>query len=127
MMRSKSGHGRRTLLMSTIVLAATAGAQAASAAAISWEKRGAFEACLDNRSNDWVNAKAELVINEDPAAGDLDDMDVALWVVTAVQGCEQQAGAGSPTSENVFSRYMAHWRDHIHSIAQAVRQRVRAD
>lgn len=127
MMRSKPGHGRCVLLTFAIVLTATAGAQAVSAAAISWEKRGAFEACLDDRSNEWVNAKAALVINEDPSAGDLDDMDVALWVVSALLGCEQQAGSGSPTSENRFSRYMAHWRDHIHSVAQTVRQRVRAD
>jgi hypothetical protein len=54
-------------------------------------------------------------------------MDVALWAVTALQGCEQQAGHGNQTSENRFSRHMAHWREHIYSIAQTVRQRVGAD
>ncbi len=96
MMRNKPGHGRGVLLTCAIVLAATLELQAANAANISWERRGAFEVCLDDRSNDWVNAKATLVINEDPAAGDFDDMDVALWAVTALQGCEQQAGHGNP-------------------------------
>jgi len=115
------------LLLSAIVLAATAGVQVASAATISWEKRGAFEACLDGRLNDWVNAKAALVINEDPAAGDIDDMDVAIWAVDALQGCERQTGQTNLMSEGKFSLHMAHWRDHIYSVAQVVRQRVRAD
>ena len=73
------------------------------------------------------NAKAALIVNDDPAAGDLDDMDVALWAVAALQGCERQTGHGNQTSEHQFSRHMAHWREHIHSVAQIVRQRVRAD
>lgn len=125
MMRSKPMFGRYIYLVCAIVVAA--GAPPASAAAISWEKRGVFETCLEHRLNDWVNTKAALVINEDPAAGDLDDMDVALWAVTALEGCETQAGHGNQTSEHRFARHMAHWRDHIHSVAQVVRQRVRAD
>lgn len=126
MMRSKPGHGQIIVLMSAMA-AAAAGVQTASAAGIGWEMRGAFETCLESRVHDWVNAKAELVINEDPAAGDLDDMDVAMWAVSALEGCEAQAGHGNQTSEKRFSRHMAHWREHIHSIAQTVRQRVRAD
>jgi hypothetical protein len=30
-------------------------------------------------------------------------------------------------SEGKFSLHMAHWRDHIHNVAQVVRQRVQAD
>jgi Tfp pilus assembly protein PilV len=126
MLRNKPRFGRRVLLMSVIVLAA-AGTQAADAANVNWERHGAFEACLENQLNDWINAKATLVINEDPAAGDFDDMDVALWAVTALQSCEAQTGHGNQTSEHRFSRHMAHWREHIHSVAQTVRQRVRAD
>ena len=128
MMRRKPGHGRRVLLMSTIVvLVGMAGTQVAQASNISWERRGNFEACLDDRLQAWINAKAALVINEDPAAGDLDDMDVALWAVEALQGCEAQTGHGNQTSENRFARHMAHWREHINGLAQIVRQRVRAD
>jgi len=126
MMRSKPGRGQYTFLLSAALLV-TCGTQAVSAASISWERHGAFEACLENQLNDWVNAKAELVLNEDPAAGDLDDMDVALWAVSVLEACEAKAGHGNQTSEHRFSRHMAHWREHIHSVAQTVRQRVRAD
>jgi hypothetical protein len=126
MMRNKSGHGRSIFLAGAIVLAA-AGSQSANAANIDWERRGAFEACLDDRRNDWVNAKAALIVNEDPAAGDIDDMDVAIWAVDALQGCERKTGQTNLMSEGKFSLHMAHWRDHIHNVAQVVRQRVRAD
>src|SRR5262245_55635329 len=124
MKRSRPGHGR---FFAFVVAIAVIGSQDAGAAGIGWESRGAFETCLESRLNDWVRAKAELVVNEDPAAGEVDDMDVALWAATALEGCESQAGHGNQTSENQFSRHMAHWREHIHSIAQTVRQRVRAD
>jgi hypothetical protein len=114
------------LLMSVILLTA-AGTHTARAAGIGWDRPGAFEACLENQLNDWINAKATLLINEDPAAGDLDDMDVALWAVTALQGCEAQSGHGNQSSEHKFSRHMAHWREHIHTVAQIVRRRVGAD
>lgn len=126
MTRNKPGHGRRIFLVGAIVLAA-GGLQSANAANIDWERRGAYEACLDDRMHDWVNSKATLVINEDPAAGDIDDMDVAIWAVDALQGCEKQTGQANLMSEGKFSLHMAHWRDHIHSVAQVVRQRVRAD
>lgn len=126
MTRNKPGHGRRIFLVGAIVLAA-GWLQSANAANIDWERRGAYEACLDDRMHDWVNAKATLVINEDPAAGDIDDMDVAIWAVDALQGCEKQTGQANLMSEGKFSLHMAHWRDHIHSVAQVVRQRVRAD
>jgi hypothetical protein len=68
MLRNKPRFGRCMLLMSAIVFTTT-GTDAAPAASIGWERHGAFEACLENQLNDWVNAKATLVINEDPAAG----------------------------------------------------------
>jgi hypothetical protein len=116
-------------MRAALTLAAIAGAAAAAqAAGITWgERHGQFESCLEDRANAWVNAKAELIINDDPAAGDVDDMDVALWAVTALQTCEQQTGQRSQTSEGRFSQHMAHWREHIYGVAQAVRQRVRAD
>lgn len=126
MLRIRPMFGRCVLLMSAFALA-TAGTQAARAASIGWERHGAFEACLENQLNDWINAKATLVINEDPAAGDLDDIDVAMWAVTVLQGCETQAGHGNQSSEHRFSRHMAHWREHIHTVAQVVRQRVGSD
>jgi hypothetical protein len=128
MMRSKPPNGQRALLTSAaVLLLAVAGAQVATAAGIAWEKRGAFEACLDDRMNAWVVANAESILNEDPAIGDLGDMDVALWAVTVLEGCETQAGRGNQTSEARFSRYMAHWREHIYAAARTIRQKLTSD
>ena len=123
MMRSKPGHGRCVLLTCAIVMAATPELRGERSGNLLGETRRIRGVSRD-RANDWMDAKAELVVNKDPAAGDLDDMDVALWAVAALQGCEQQAGHGNQTSENQFSRHMAHWREHIHGVAQTVRQRV---
>jgi hypothetical protein len=75
----------------------------------------------------WINAQAERLANEDPAAGDLDDPDVALWAASAIATCEGQAGRGNANSEVRFVRHMAHWREHIDAVAQDIRQRGRAD
>jgi hypothetical protein len=125
MMRSKLVHGLGALLVGAIAwVAAVPPAQAVN---IAWDKNGAFESCLERQASDWINAKAALVANDDPAAGDFDDMDVALWTAAALERCEIQSGRGSQTSEFRFTRYMAHWREHIHTVAQTVRDRVRAD
>ena len=129
MMRFVKGHTcARRVCVAVLAIAAIAGVSlAARADMINWERTGQFESCLDQQVNSWINSKAELVINEDPSASDLDDIDVALWAVTALQGCEQQAGRGNQTSEHRFSRHMAHWREHIHTVAQAVRRRGGSD
>jgi hypothetical protein len=75
----------------------------------------------------WINAQAERLANEDPAAGDLDDPDVALWAAGAIATCEGQVGRGNANSEVRFVRHMAHWREHIDAVAQDIRQRGRAD
>ena len=107
--------------------AAATEAEPKNAWTIRWEQRGSFETCLEQRAAAWTFAKAQLVVNEDPSASDLDDMDVALWAVGALERCEAQAGHGNQTSEHAFSRHMAHWRQHIDAVVQTVRQRVKAD
>ena len=109
------------------VLSAAAGAGPKNAWTIRWEQRGSFETCLEQRAAAWTFAKAQLVVNEDPSASELDDMDVALWAVRALERCETQAGHGNQTSEHAFSRHMAHWREHIDAVVRTVRQRVKAD
>jgi len=125
-MRIRPLHQSSSAAMCAILLA-TAGAQAAEMSTIRWEMRGAFEACLESRLNGWVFAKAELVVNEDTAAAEIDDMDVAIWAVGALQDCETEAGQGNQTSEQRFSSHMAHWREHIHNVAQSVRRRAGTD
>ena len=125
MLREKCGHTRALWIAAAMSVATVAGVSLAEAASITWGDRpGAFERCLEARVETWVNARAALVVNEDPSASEVDDLDVALWAVTALQGCEQQAGHGNQTSEGSFSRHMAHWREHIHSVAQSVRRRA---
>jgi hypothetical protein len=128
MMREKAGHLRALSFAAVAVVTVVAGASlSVQAAGIAWDRPGTFERCLEDRANAWVNSKALLVINEDPAAGDFDDLDVALWAVVALQGCEQQAGQGNQISERRFSRHMAHWREHIYNVAEAVRSRIASD
>jgi hypothetical protein len=62
-------------------LIASCGWIGADAAPITWAKKGAFEACVEHSLNEWLGAQAELVVNEDPAAGALDDAGVARWTV----------------------------------------------
>jgi hypothetical protein len=128
MLRERSGHSRALWVTVVAVTVTVAGASLARAAGIAWGDRpGVFERCLEGQMDAWVNARAALIVNDDPSASDVDDLDVALWAVTALQGCEQQAGRGNQTSEGRFARHMAHWREHIHSVAQAVLKRTGAD
>jgi hypothetical protein len=128
MLREKGGHTRALWIAAAVSAATVVGASLAEAAGITWGDRpGVFERCLEARMDAWINARVALIVNEDPSAGDVDDLDVALWAVTALQGCEEQAGHGNQTSEGRFARHMAHWREHIYSITQAVRSRTGTD
>lgn len=127
MMRRRPWHGQCAIVVSAMMWGMVAQASGGQAAALTWEKGGPFEKCLQTRMDQWISTQAERVANEDPAAGDLDDTDVALWAAGAIEGCETQAGRGDRTSEVRFARHMAHWREHIDAIAQDIRQRGRAD
>ena len=127
MLRTVPGHGRGVLLLGALVCVAISGSVRAHAATLTWELRGPFETCLQSRMEQWINTQAERLANEDPAAGDLDDTDVALWATGAIESCEGQAGRANANSEVRFVRHMAHWREHIDAVAQDIRQRGRAD
>ena len=107
--------------------AAVAGDSPAQAAGIAWEKQGAFQTCLDAQAKSWLDAKVELVVNDDPAAGQMDDASVATWAADALKGCTTKAGGADAASEQQFVRYMAHWRDHIFAAADEIRRRGRPD
>ena len=114
------------LLWSNISIFAGASAPA-QAAGIGWEKRGgAFQACLDGKAQGWIGAKVELVVNEDPEMGAIDDAAVAQWATQALKECAEKA-AGDAASEQQFMKYMAHWRDHIYAAANEIRSRARPD
>ena len=108
--------------------AAVASDNHAQAAGIAWEKQGAFQTCLDAQAKSWLDAKVELVVNDDPAAGQMDDASVATWAADALKGCATKAaGSADAASEQQFVRYMAHWRDHIFAAADEIRRRGRPD
>jgi hypothetical protein len=87
----------------------------------------AFEACLDAQAKAWIDARAALVLHEDPAAGDIDDRAVAAWTAQTLSTCAAKAGRGNDASERLFGRYMAHWREHIDAAVSAVRRRLPPD
>ena len=111
----------------TILLVALGCSGAVPAAGIEWPTNGAFQACLDALAKRWIDARVELVVNEDPAAGNIDDRAVAAWTAQALETCAAKAGRGDQASEQLFARYMAHWREHIDAAATEVRRRSRAD
>lgn len=111
-----------------LVWAAITNDGAAQAAGIGWEKRGAFETCLDAAFTTWLDAKVEIVVNEDPAAAKINDAAVATWTAQALKGCATKAGAtAAPASEQQFVKYMAQWRQHIFKAADAIRLKLRPD
>jgi hypothetical protein len=98
-------------------------------AASIWERAGPFQACLEGRFEKWVQARAELVLNEDTQAGNIDDAAVARWTTEAIGACRAQAGTGGgdAASEARFANHMAQWRVHIYDLVQSIRQRSRPD
>jgi len=99
----------------------------AGADIIAWPKQGAFEACLEGALSSWLKEQAALVVNEDPAAGNVDDMAVAKWTLDTLALCKSRAGSADPESEDRFTKHMAQWRRHIYDLASSIRQRGISD
>lgn len=124
MMHLISARRRGFILAFTLLSALTSGS--ATGAQIS-ERSGALQACLDARFQKWVMARAELVLNEDPKAGDIDDAAVAKWTAEALGGCRAQVGAKVQDVEDRFAKHMARWREHIYELVRSIQERVRPD
>lgn len=88
---------------------------------------GPFQACLQAQAKQWFDAKVELIVNGDPAAGDIDDAAVASWTIQTINTCGAKAGGGDPAAEHLFARYMAHWREHLDAAAVDLKRRARPD
>jgi hypothetical protein len=121
MKRIKLGRRRGAVLGCAAVLAASA-----NAASIA-ERSAPFQACLEGRFETWVNGRAELVVNEDPKAGDIDDAAVAKWMLETVGACQAQAGGGDQDAQARFTRRVAQWRQHVYDRVQSIRELVRPD
>ena len=110
-----------------VLVGATAQVSRASAAAITWGMKGAFEACLESSLETWLAAQTALEVNEDPAAARLDDAAVAAWTLATIVRCRAPAGAAQADSEDRFTKHMAHWRQHIYDLAADIRKRGHSD
>ena len=104
----------------------TATPNAAPAAQVA-QTASAFQVCLDGQYEKWLKARVNLVLNEHPAAGDIDDASVAKWTLEAVNACRSQAAGGDAQTEERFVKRMAQWREHIYNAAQRMRELVKPD
>ena len=114
---------RTLLLVAGLMLPSSA----SRAAEIHFPSSGALESCLETSVGKWVQAQAELQVNEDPAANKMSDVDVAAWTNAALDRCRKQVGAGNKASEEIFTRYMSRWRDHVFDLASSIRRRGQSD
>ena len=114
---------RRGLLLACALVVTPAGAFAAQVA----QAASPMQACLDGRFDKWVKARVDLVLNEDPKAGDVDDAAVARWTSANLTACQAQAGGGEPDVEEQFAKRMSHWREHIYNAVQRMRELVKPD
>jgi hypothetical protein len=124
MMRVLSRRRRGVLLTFAAFLTALQGS--ATGAQI-WERPVPFQACLEGRFDAWLNARVELIVNEAPKAGDIDDVSVAKWAAETLAACRAQAGGGDEASEARFTKHVAQWHKHIYDRVQTIRERVRPD
>jgi hypothetical protein len=97
------------------------------AAEIRFPSSGALESCLETSVGKWVQAQAELQVNEDPAANKITDAGVAAWTSATLDSCRRQVGTGNKASEEIFTRYMSRWRDHVFELASSIRVRGQSD
>lgn len=115
------------VVASIVALGAALSPGTVLAAPLTWETKGAFEVCLEGTADAWLRVQAELLVNDDPAAGQLDDQAVAGWTVQALAQCKTGAGTEVPASTERFAKYMAQWRQHIYDLAAGIRQKGGAD
>lgn len=99
----------------------------AAAGKIAWASAGAFEACLDEISDAWLNEKAEGVVNGDESVKTLDDTKVAAWTVEAFKACSAKGKSAHADNEITFGKYMAHWRQHLYERAAVIRAKGGSD
>jgi hypothetical protein len=127
MVRGRSRRRWEIALIGIVALMASVEWGSADAAAITWTKQGAFEACLERNLEEWLKAQAELVVNEDAAAAQIDDAAVARWTVDTLASCQARAGHEDADSEDRFTKHMARWRHHIYDLASSIRQKGASD
>jgi hypothetical protein len=99
----------------------------AQAAEIHFPSSGALESCLQTSVGKWMQTQAELQVNEDPAANKITDANVSAWANGVLDGCRKQVGASNKPVEEIFTRHMLRWRDHVFDLASTIRRRGHSD
>lgn len=94
---------------------------------INFPRGGAYETCLDTAFGKWALAQAELQVNEDPAAQNVDDAAVGVWMRTTLDDCRKTTSRGDAVSEEVFARHVSRWREHVFDLASSIRRRGQSD
>jgi hypothetical protein len=119
----------RTHRARTILLAATLAlfAGRSEAAEITFPGSGALESCLETAVGKWVQVQAEFQVNEDPASRKIDDAAVVAWTRATLDTCRKQVGTSNKASEEIFTRYMSRWREHVFDLASSIRRRGQSD
>ena len=115
----------RQLLPAVVVVAAVTPAGVLAAQVAQTPSR--LQTCLDSSFDMWLKSRVNLVLNEDPKAGDIDDPAVGKWTVDTVAACRAQAGSSDAAVEETFAKQMGQWREHIYNAVQRMRELVKPD
>lgn len=100
---------------------------AAEAAPIVWDRKGAFESCLESKLQAWLAKQAELQVTEDPAVANLDDAAAAAWTIETLKQCRASPQTADQASEDKFTKHVAQWRQHIYDLAADIRKKGQSD
>jgi hypothetical protein len=121
--KPRTHRGRAFLLAATLALFAGR----SEAAEITFPGSGALESCLETAVGKWVQVQAELQVTEDPASRKIDDAAVAAWTRATLDTCRKQVATSNKASEDIFTRYMSRWREHVFDLASSIRRRGQSD
>ena len=120
-------NARAALAAAAVIACALLITAPAHAGRIVWQGSGAFEACLDEVSETWLNEQAEGIVNAEERVKTLDDVKVAGWTLEAIKGCSGKGKPASADNEAVFAKFMAHWRQHLYELAAVIRAKGGSD
>lgn len=115
------------VLFGSVLVVSASWFVSAKAVPIAWDRKGAFEACLENRLEAWLAKQAELQVAEDPAVANLDDAAVAAWTIETLKQCRATSPAADQASEDKFTKHVAQWRRHIYDLAADLRKKGQSD
>lgn len=121
--RCAAGTAVLVAVAASLVAVAASAALAQARAKIAWQSPGAYEACLEMESDNWLMARAEDLVSGDESVKSLDDTTVAMVSISVMKTCAPKGSPGHAGNEDVFVKHMAHWRQHLYEMAKVVRSK----